>query len=123
MAESPRGQAISVAKAVLGTIARGLWRAAVYLGPLLLAAAAYLGRLAVDAIHGVRVLLLRRRNRKAPERVADFDQIEQQLRARRVTRWAAWRALPAQRRFAVRAAAVAILLAIVVTARARYLTP
>ena len=123
MAESPRGQAISVAKAVLGTIARGLWRAAVYLGPLLLAAAAYLGRLAVDAVHGVRVLLLDRRKRKAPERAADFDQIRENLRAGRAARWAAWRALPAQRRLAVRAASVAVLLAIVAILRARHLTP
>ena len=118
-----RAEALATAKAALRAIARGLGRVAVYLGPLILAALAYIFRLVVDAAHGARVLSLRRRKRKAPERIAEFELIENKLRDTKAARWATWHAVPARRRLAVRTAAVAILVAIVATVRARYRTP
>ena len=69
------------------------------------------------------MLSLRRRKRKAPERATEFDLIETRLRETKAARWAAWHEIPARRRLAVRTAAVAILVAIVATARARYRPP
>lgn len=120
MAESRRDQAMAIAGVVLRAIARALGRAAVYLGPLLLEAVAYIWRLAVDAVHGARGLTLRYRTRKAPERAAEFEQIEKQLRGTKAARWAAWHAVPVRRRLAVQAAAAMIFVAVVATARARY---
>lgn len=116
-----RAEAIATAKAALRAVARGLGRFAVYLGPLILAALAYIFRLVVDAVQGARVLSLRRRKRKAPERAAEFEPIEQKLRDTKASRWAAWHALPARRRVAVRTAAVLLALLAFVAARAAWL--
>jgi hypothetical protein len=113
-------RAASSAGAVLRTIARALVRTAVYLGPLLLEAVAYTWRLLVDAAHGARVLWLRYRARKAPERAGEFDPIAKQLREAQAARWAAWRAVPVRRRLAVQTAVVAILALVVIATRARY---
>ena len=79
-------------------------------------------RLLADAVHGARVLWLRHRARKTPERAGEFELIKKQLRDAKAARWAAWRAVPLRRRFAVQTAVVAILVAVVITARARYQT-
>jgi hypothetical protein len=115
-------RAASIAGAVLRAVARVIVRTAVYLGPLLLEAAAYTWRLLVDAAHGARMLWLRRRTRKTPERAAEFDLTRGQLRDAKTARWAEWRAVPLRRRLAVQTAVVAILAAVVITARARYQT-
>lgn len=123
MTEPRRDPAPATAASVLGRIGRALVRTAAYLGPLLLEAGAYVWRLVLDAVHGARVLWLRYRTRKAPERAAEYGLVEQQLRDTKVARWATWRAVPVQRRLAVQAAALAILVAVVATARTRYLVP
>ena len=66
----------AVAVAALRAVGLGLWQAARYLGPLSLEAASYAWRLGADGIHGIRVWLLRRQARKAPERSAHFAEIE-----------------------------------------------
>jgi len=100
-----------VAVAALRALGLGLWQAARYLGPLSLEAASYAWRLGADGIHGVRVWLLRRQARRAPERSAHFAEIGERFRATRTARWASWHALPASRRIAVRTATAAFVLA------------
>ena len=111
-----------MAGAVLRAFAHAIVRTAVYLGPLLLEAAGYTWRLLADAVHGGRVLWLRHRARKTPERAGEFDLVTKQLRDAKAARWAAWRAVPIGRRLAVQTAVVAILAVIVITTRARYQT-
>ena len=71
MAESQRNGATGIVAAASRAIGRTLLRAAVYLGPLILGALAYMFRLVVDAAHEASVLSLRRRKRKAPERATE----------------------------------------------------
>jgi len=108
-----------MAVAVFRAVGRGLWQAARYLGPLSLEAASYAWRLGADGIHGIRVWLLRRQVRKAPERSAHFAEVGEHLRTTRTARWTSWHALPASRRIAVRTATAAFVLAIVLLIRFR----
>lgn len=118
-----RAEAIATANAALRAVARGLGRAAVYLGPLLVAALGYIAKLCADAVSGVRALLLRRARGKTPNRSPEYEQQEAALREAHATRWTAWRALPAQRRFAVRVAAMALVVVVGAMLRARFTTP
>jgi hypothetical protein len=54
-----RADAIASANAALRAVARGLGRAALYLGPLLVAALGYIARLCADAVAAMRALILR----------------------------------------------------------------
>jgi hypothetical protein len=118
-----RAEAIATANAALGAVARGLWRTAVYLGPLLVAALRYLAGLCADAVSAVRALLLRRARTKSPDRSPEYEHQEAALREANARRWTAWRALPVQRRFAVRVAAVVLVVAFGAMLRARFTTP
>lgn len=109
----------AVAVAALRAVGLGLWQAARYLGPLSLEAASYAWRLGTDGIHGIRVWLLRRQARKAPERSAHFAEIGERLRATRTAGWASWHALPVSRRMAVRTATAVFVLAIFLLIRFR----
>ena len=118
-----RAEAIATASTALRAVARGFWRAAVYLGPLFVAAFGYLAKLCADAVSAVRALILRRARGKTSNQSPEHEQQDAALREANARRWTTWRALPAQRRFAVRGAAVAILLVFAVMLRARFTTP
>ncbi len=112
-------QTRAVVVVLLRAAGRGLGQAAKYLGPLALEAASYAWRLGADGIHGIRVWLLRRQARKAPERSAHFAAVGEHLRTTRTARWASWQALSASRRMAVRTATAAVVLAVVLLVRFR----
>ena len=118
-----RAEAIATARAALRAVGQGLVRAAVYLGPLLVAAIGYLATLGADAVSAGRALLIRRARGRAPGQSAEYDQQEAALRKANATRWTPWRALPAHRRFAVRIAAVALVVVFGALLRARFTTP
>lgn len=118
-----RAEAIATTKSTLRSVARGLVRAAVYLGPLLLAALGYLAKLCADAVSAGRALLLRRAREKTPSQAPEYEQREAALREANATRWTDWRALPAARRFAVRVAAVALVVVSGALLRATLTTP
>ena len=99
-------EAVAIANASLSAVARGLWRAAVYLGPLLIAAVGYLAKLGADAVSAIRAWRLRRARTQSPSQSPNLESQEAALREAHARRWTAWSALPAQRRFAVRVAAV-----------------
>ena len=123
MIESRSTRATAVAVDALRTIGRTLVRAAVYLGPLLLAAVVYIAKLCVDAVAAVRALMLRRARTKTPDQSPQYEQREAALREASATRWSAWSALPAQRRLAVRIAAMALVVVTGALVRARFTTP
>ena len=118
-----RAEATATAGAALRAVGRWLVRAAVYLGPLLIAAVGYLAKLCADAVTAVRALILRRARAKSPTQLPDYEQREAALRAATAVRWTAWHALPAQRQLAVRVAAVALVVVLAVLLRARFTTP
>ena len=93
--------AIATVNAALGAVARGLWRAAVYLGPLLVAALGDIARLCADAVSAIRALILQLGRGKTPSQSPEYEQQEAALNEANVGRWTALRGLPAQRRFAV----------------------
>jgi hypothetical protein len=107
----------------LGSSWRFLSRIARYFGPLLRDTGAYLARLSLDMIGGMRVLFLSWRTRRNPARSAAYLERRQALRARRTERWIPWRALTATRRLEIRAAGAAVLLIVWVTARASWGPP
>lgn len=115
--------AAAIAADVLRTIGRTLLRAAVYLGPLLLAAGVYIAKLGADAVAAFRALILRRARAKSPNPLPEYEQREAALRDAKAKRWSAWGALPAQRRLAVRIAAVALVVVAGALVRARFTTP
>jgi len=57
----------------------------------------------------VRALILQRARGKTSDQSPEYEKQEAALREANARRWTAWRALPAQRRFAVRVAAVALV--------------
>jgi hypothetical protein len=118
-----RAETIATATAALRAMARGLARAVAYLVPLLVAALGYIAKVCADAVSAVRALLLRRARAKSPHRSTEYDQQEAALREASAGRWIAWRALPAQRRFAVRVAAVVLVVVLAVLVRARFVAP
>lgn len=118
-----RAEATATAVAALRVVARTLLRAAVYLGPLFVAALGYIVKLCADAVATVRALILRRARGKTTNQSPEYEQQETALREADARRWTEWRALPAQRRFAVRVAAVALVLALGAMLRARFFTP
>lgn len=118
-----RVEAIATANAALRMIARGLVRAFVYLGLLLAAALGYIAKLCADGVSAVRTLILQRARGKTPNQSTEYEQQEAVLREANAIRWTAWRALPAQRRFAVRVAAVALVVVFGAMLRARFTTP
>lgn len=75
-----RAEAIATTKAALRSVARGLVRAAVYLGPLLFAALGYLAKLCADAVSAGRTLLLRRAREKTPSQSPEYELQEAALR-------------------------------------------
>ena len=117
-----RAEAIATASAALRAFGRGVVRAAVYLGPVLIAAVVYIAKLCADAVAAVRALLLRRARAKTPTQLPEYEQREAALREAHAMRWTAWRALPAQRRLAVRVAAVALVVVAGALLRARFTT-
>lgn len=122
-AESPHHRATASAGTVVHAVARGLWRAAVYLGPLLVAALCYIAKLCAGAVSAVRALILQRARGKTATRSLEYEQQAAALSEAHARRWTAWRALPAQRRFAVRVAAVVLVVAFAALVRARVAAP
>ena len=118
-----RADVIATAAAALRAFGRGVVRAGVYLGPLLVAAVVYIAKLWADAGAAARSLMLRRARAKTPGQSPECDQCEAALREANAMRWTAWRALPAQRRVAVRVAAVALVVVAGALVRARFSTP
>lgn len=116
-------EAIATTNAALRAVARGLLRAAAYLGPLLVAALVYLAYLCADAISALRAMLLQRARQKDPSQSPAHEQQEAALREADARRWIAWRALPAERRLAVRVAAVAFVVVSGVLLRVGFSTP
>lgn len=95
---------------------RFVGRVARYLGPLLRDTGAYLWRLSLDTIGGLRILFMHWRARRNPGRTAEYVEQQAVIRARRVARWAPWRGLTATRRMEVRAAATVFAVIVFVVA-------
>jgi len=95
-----------------GTGAQLAKSAALHLMRLLGAATVYLGHTALDLIDAIRTALLLRNRGKFPERAAKIDSTVLILRDREAQRWSSWATAAAGRRMEVRAAALAIVIAI-----------
>jgi len=95
-----------------GTGARLAKSGALHLMQVLGAATVYLGRSALDLIDAIRRALLLRNRRKFPERAAKIDSVVAILRDREAQRWSSWATVAVGRRIEVRAAALAIVIAI-----------
>jgi hypothetical protein len=100
---------------VLRSIARGVR----YAIPLAGQAFAYLWRWAADVVAALRAMVIWYRRRQTPARADDFNGRLAALARAHAARWTAWRALPAQRRFEVRAASL-LLIALAVVGGRRY---
>lgn len=120
MTESPRGP-LQIATALLQAIVRALAQMIVYLGPLLAEACGYLARLCADGVSAVRALILRRRRQTTPASVPECDRLEAALVVAKAKRWAAWRALPVDRRLSVQAAAALLVVSAFLAIRMTWL--
>jgi hypothetical protein len=107
-------------EAVIQSSWRFVVRAARYLGPLLWDTVKYIGRLSIDAVGGLRILLMSWRARRNPARAAEYVERQARLRTRRTRRWAHWRELQGTRRMQVRGAAMALAMIAFAVARSSW---
>lgn len=91
-----------------------------YLGPLLVEAVRYLGRIALDLIYAIRVLVLNLTHRR-PEQAPQLDSAVARLKEERSKSWSSWKTIPFRRQVEVRAASALLALIAVLAGRA-YLT-
>ncbi len=101
----------------IGRAGSHLWAGTIYLLRLLVDALKYIGRTAIDIVTLGRLALLRRQQRRAPDRAAIYTTAATAAREAKTQRWAAWHNLPVRRRVEVRVVVFTMLIVFVIWAQ------